>query len=184
MTWPLGSLGRVLDIRLWSPSGPKGEIGRWTGLQCSTMSFTTPVWPGQWNPGGGGRLVEYICYCSVTTVARQEGKISRADVLKSPNRLWVVVVYISGKISLYCCSFCIATQSGGGGRSQENLENSLFVQSLLCPWMGGPSYYRQNVVREKNECCCRCLFLRYISNMDSSLHLRCISNKKSFLHLR
>ena len=89
-----------------------------------------------------------------------------------------------GKISLYCCSFCIATQSGGGGRSQENLENSLFVQSLLCPWMGGPSYYRQNVVREKNECCCRCLFLRYISNMDSSLHLRCISNKKSFLHLR
>ena len=81
------------------------------------------------------------------------------------------------------CSFCFATQSGGGGRSQENLENSLFVQSLLCPWMGGPSYYRQNVVREKNECCCRCLFLRYISNMDSSLHLRCISNKRSFLHL-
>ena len=95
MTWPLGTLGRVLDIRLWSPSGPKGEIGRWTGLQCSTMSFTTPVWAGQWNPGGGGQLVEYICYCSVTTVARQEGKISRADVLKSPNRLWVVVVYIS-----------------------------------------------------------------------------------------
>ena len=41
------------------------------------------------------KLVEYICYCSVTTVARPEGKISRADVLKSPNRLWVVVVYIS-----------------------------------------------------------------------------------------
>ena len=53
-------------------------------------SFGRPVKPWRW-----GRLVEYICYCSVTTVGRQEGKISRADVLKSPNRLWVVVVYIS-----------------------------------------------------------------------------------------
>ena len=83
MTWPLVTLGRVLDIRLWSPSGPKGEIGRWTGLQCSTMSFTTPVWPGQWNPGGGGRLVEYICYCSVTTVdrpAKYQGPTSQSPL--------------------------------------------------------------------------------------------------------
>ena len=35
----------------WSQFGPMAEIGRWTGLQCSTMSFTTAVWPGQWNPG-------------------------------------------------------------------------------------------------------------------------------------
>ena len=78
-------------ISIW-PQGRDWAMNRTSMFnnELYDASLGRPVKPWRW-----GRLVEYICYCSVTTVVRQEGKISRADVLKSPNRLWVVVVYIS-----------------------------------------------------------------------------------------